>query len=106
MWLEPLFIIGGTIIVMQITFDPAKNLRNIAERGLSFELAGEFNFDTAVIWIDGRKVYPEVRISALGLVAGRVHSLVFSETTQGIRVISFRKANKREAKRYEQDTQL
>ena len=89
---------------MKITFDPAKNLRNIAERGLSFELTGEFDFNTAFIWIDGRKVYPEVRFSALGLVAGRLHALVFSETATGIRVISFRKANKREVKLYEQET--
>jgi uncharacterized protein len=89
---------------VQIEFDPAKNLRNIAQRGLSFELAGEFDFDTAIIWMDTRKVYPEVRVSALGLLAGRVHALVFSETTQGIRVISFRKANKREVKRYEEET--
>lgn len=90
---------------MHITFDPAKNLRNIADRGLSFELTDEFDFDTTVIWIDARKVYPEARISALGLVAGRLHALVFSETAKGIRVISFRKANKREVKRYEQETQ-
>lgn len=89
---------------MQIEFDPVKNLRNIAERGLSFELAGEFDFDTAIIWMDARKVYPEVRVSALGLLADRVHALVFSETTKGIRVISFRKANKREVKRYEEET--
>ena len=90
---------------MHITFDPAKNLRSIADWRLSFELTDEFDFDTAVIWIDARKVYPEVRISALGLVAGRLHALVFSETAKGIRVISFRKANKREVKRYEQETQ-
>ena len=89
---------------MQIDFDPAKNLHNIAERGLSFELTGEFDFDTAVIWMDARKVYPEVRVSVLGLLAGRVHALVFSETTKGILVISFRKANKREVKRYEEET--
>jgi uncharacterized protein len=89
---------------VKIEFDPAKNLRNIAERGLSFELAGEFDFDTAIVWIDARKVYPEVRLSALGLLVGRVHALVFSETTKGIRVISLRKANKREVKRYEEET--
>lgn len=42
---------------------------------------------------------------ALGLLDGRVHSLVFAETSTGIRVISFRKANPREVKRYEQETQ-
>ncbi len=89
---------------MQITFDPVKNARNVAERGLSFELVNQFDFDTAVIWIDARNEYPEVRISALGVLAGRVYALVFTETSNGIRVISFRKANKREVKRYEQET--
>ena len=90
---------------MEITYDPAKNASNIELRGLSFERAADFDFQTAVIWIDARKTYPEVRISALGLLAGRVHALVFAETTNGIRVISFRKANKREVNRYEQETQ-
>lgn len=90
---------------MEITFDPAKNAANIALRGLSFEQVADFDFQTAIIWIDARKTYHEVRISALGLLADRVHALVFTETTNGIRVISFRKANKREVKRYEQETQ-
>ena len=90
---------------MHIEFDPAKSARNLRERGLSFEHAAEFDFETAVIWIDHRKPYPEVRFSALGWLTGRVHSLVFAETAGGIRVISLRKANKREVKRYEQKTQ-
>ncbi len=89
---------------MQITCDPAKNMRNIEERGLSFDLAADFCFETAVFWIDDREKYSEVRVSSLGLLDGRVYSLVFTETGDGIRVISFRKANKREAKRYEQET--
>lgn len=90
---------------MLVEFDASKNERNIRERGLSFERAAEFDFATAVIWIDARQAYPEIRFSALGLLAGRVHSLIFSETADGIRVISFRKANEREVKRYEQKTQ-
>ncbi|MFZ4537544.1 BrnT family toxin [Propionivibrio sp.] len=82
-----------------------KSASNIELRGLSFEKAAGFDFQSAVIWIDARKAYPEVRISALGLLAGRVHSLVFTETASGIRVISFRKANKREVIRHEQETQ-
>ena len=38
---------------------------------------------------------------ALGKLYGRVHMLVFSETPRGIRIISFRKANRREVKLYE-----
>ncbi|OXE37117.1 MAG: hypothetical protein CGW95_03505 [Phenylobacterium zucineum] len=38
---------------------------------------------------------------ALGKLDARVHLLVFCEAPEGIRVISFRKANAREVKRYE-----
>lgn len=90
---------------MHLDFDLAKNEANIRNRGLSFELVEGFDFETAIIWQDIRKAYPEVRFSALGLLDGRVHSLVFTEAKKAIRIISFRKANKREVKRYAQETQ-
>jgi uncharacterized DUF497 family protein len=90
---------------MDIEFDPAKNAANLRDRGLPFELAADFDFETALIWQDTRKAYPEARFAALGLLSGRVYSLVFAETPTGIRVISFRKANKREVTRYERATQ-
>ena len=52
--------------------------------------------------VDERKEYPEIRFVAVGLLGDRVHILCFSETPDGIRVISFRKANSREVKRYVQ----
>jgi uncharacterized DUF497 family protein len=81
---------------MEIEFDAAKNLCNIAERGLSFEHATEFNFEDAKLWQDIRRDYTEVGVVALGYLDSRLHVLVFSETESGIRVISFRKANSRE----------
>lgn len=93
-----------TINPFELSFDPEKNERNIIERGLSFVQVAAFDFGSALYWVDTRKRYPERRIVALGLLEGRVHSLVFVETSNGIRVISFRKANPREVKRYEQET--
>jgi uncharacterized DUF497 family protein len=87
---------------MLIQFDEAKNARNVTERGLSFEQASEFDFNTALVATDDRKVYPEVRYVALGLLGERVHVLCFTSIEGGIRVISFRKANSREIKTYEQ----
>lgn len=72
---------------VEISYDPAKNQRNIADRGLSFERAADFDFETALFWVDTRKDYPETRIAALGLLDGRLHSLIFTETEHGIRVI-------------------
>ena len=85
---------------MEIPFDPTKNERNIRERGLSFERAAEFDFDGAVYSIDARRDYGERRIIAFGYLDRRLHSLCFVDTETGIRVISFRRANWREARQY------
>ena len=90
---------------MHIEFDTHKNDTNILDRGLSFERVVNVEFDTAVFKQDTRRDYGEIRIRALGYLDGRLHALVFTETAQGIRVISFRKANKREVLAYEQETQ-
>lgn len=90
---------------MEISFDPVKNARNVKERGLSFERAAEFEFESALFEADTRRDYGEARIRAFGYLDGRLHVLVFVETTGGIRVISLRKTNRREVKRYEQATQ-
>lgn len=86
---------------MNISYDPAKNTRNIAERGLSFERVAEFDFDGASFLIDDRREYHEVRQIAIGYLDGRLHHLCFVETATGIRVISFRKANAREARKHD-----
>jgi uncharacterized DUF497 family protein len=88
---------------VNIEFDPQKSERNVRERGLSFDRARDFEFETAVFLIDDRKEYSEVRTRAFGMLDGRLHALVFVETRSGIRVISLRKANAREIRRYEQE---
>lgn len=90
---------------MQIEFEPHKNDTNIRDRGLSFERATNFDFETAVFKQDTRRDYGEIRLRALGYLDGRLHALVFTEATTGIRVISFRKANKREVLMYEQENE-
>jgi uncharacterized DUF497 family protein len=85
-----------------ITFDSNKNLRNIAIRGLSFDRAADFDFASAITQIDDRNDYGEIRFTSLGYLDGRLHVLCFLYADESsIRVISFRKANQREVKRYE-----
>lgn len=95
---------ASTIKSMDIEFNPAKSAANEALRGLPFDLVAEFDFDGALFAVDNRKDYGEVRIQARGMLRGRLHVLVFTETPNGIRVISLRKANQREVRRYEQET--
>ena len=84
----------------RISYDPAKNQRNIRGRGLSFESAAEFDFEDALYAVDKRRDYGETRYIAVGMLGVRLHVLCFAETPEGIRVISFRKANAREVNRY------
>lgn len=89
---------------MKIEFDPAKSAKNHSERDLPFDAAADFDFASAILWEDARFDYPETRIIALGFIAARLHVLCFTAIPGGIRVISLRKANKREVTRYEQET--
>ncbi len=85
---------------MRIFYDPAKNEENIRSRGLSFDSAADFDFEGALYAVDERHDYGETRYIAIGMLGVRLHVLCFAETADGIRVISFRKANAREVKRY------
>jgi uncharacterized DUF497 family protein len=85
---------------VDLSYDPAKNQRNIRERGLDFDRAVEFDFTTAEI--DPVFRNDELRYLAKGLLGGRLHVLCFKVVDDGIRVISFRKANKREVRQYEE----
>ena len=85
---------------MRISYDPAKNERNIRNRSLPFESAAEFDFESALYVVDERHDYGETRYIAVGMLGVRLHVLCFAETAEGIRAVSFRKANAREVKRY------
>ena len=84
----------------RIGFDPAKNATNIASRGLSFELVEQMEWTTALMVEDTRKAYGERRFQVLGFIGERLHALVFTPREGKVHVISLRKANSREVKRY------
>lgn len=88
---------------MNIEFDEAKSERNARERGLPFELAERFDFDTALIRPDIRRDYGESRYQAFGLIDNRLYFLAFSLRGDAVRIISLRKANAREVRFYEQE---
>ena len=86
---------------MKFEFDPAKSRKNTTGRGLPFELAEVFEWETAITNEDTRRQYPERRFTAIGFISERLYVLVYAHSKDTIRIISFRKANKREIKRYE-----
>jgi uncharacterized protein len=79
-----------------IEFDPAKSRKNADERGMPFEMAEEFEFETAIVRQDRRSPYPEPRFQAIGLIRATVSFLVFTPKPDGFRVISLRRAKRKE----------
>jgi uncharacterized DUF497 family protein len=87
---------------MIIDYDPKKSSKNSIERNLSFDCLSDFEWETAAYSEDQRKDYSERRIVGVGYIKERLHVVCFTPIKGGVRVISFRKANKREVKRYEE----
>ncbi|MDE2112397.1 MAG: BrnT family toxin [Alphaproteobacteria bacterium] len=85
---------------MQIEFDPAKSARNLRERGLPFAAAARLFDGPRLEWEDRRKDYGEIRFGTLGEIEGRVFFAAFARREEAVRIISFRKANARETRRY------
>ena len=89
---------------MKIDFDPVKSAKNAKERGLPFDLAAELEWRKAVISIDDRFMYGEERRVAFAPMRGRLYAVCYVERGKVRRIISFRKANKREERFYAEAT--
>ena len=50
---------------MRIEFDPAKDAANLAKHGISLALAAELDWEAALVWVDDRFEYDELRLIAL-----------------------------------------
>lgn len=85
---------------MKIIFDPKKNADNIHKRQLSFNEISELEWSSAVILEDVRKDYGERRFRVFGYIEERLYAVVFTPCGDAVHVISFRKADSREVKRY------
>ncbi len=87
---------------MEFEWDENKRRINLREHGLDFADAYlAFTEDTFVI-TDDREDYGEDRYILLGLMRERIVVIAFTVRGDVIRVISMRKANKREQKSYVQ----
>ena len=87
---------------MNYEFDPSKNDSNYEKHGVWLEDAYDFKWDTCVISEDTRKNYQEERFEAIGYIDSRLHVMIYCRRGNAIRVISLRKANKREVTLYAQ----
>jgi uncharacterized protein len=86
---------------MRYEWDEGKRAANLARHGVDFMAAEDFEWDTVVETIDDRFDYGEERWLALGMIGERLHVLVYTYRAAAIRIISLRKANRREREFYE-----
>jgi len=85
---------------VKFTFDPIKDAKNTVKHGVPLVDAVGFEWAGAVIWPDQRRDYGEHRQAGLGYIGDRLFHVVFVDRGQERRIISLRKANQREVKRY------
>jgi uncharacterized DUF497 family protein len=89
----------------RITYDPAKDASNQVKHDVPLALANELEWDTLLCKPDTRRDYGEPRQIGYAIAGDRLYCVVFVDRTGGAhaerRIISLRKANSREVKRYE-----
>jgi uncharacterized DUF497 family protein len=93
---------SGVRPVVNFEWDQRKSEACLRERGFDFTYAAHAFADPwRRIRPDHRYTYGEDRFQLLGSIDGRVFALVFTRRGDAFRIISARRANQREVKRYE-----
>ena len=85
---------------MKYVFDPDKDAGNRAKHGVSLRLSEVLFAEPHILVTDDRFDYGEARTLAFGRIGGRLFVCVFADRDAERRVISLRKANSREVRRY------
>jgi len=88
---------------VRIEFDPAKDAQNQVRHGLSLALARELRWDAALVWVDARFDYFELRLIALAPKTDTLYYVAFVDRGEVQRIISLRRATRREVKHYVQN---
>jgi uncharacterized protein len=86
--------------------DPRKDAANRRKHGISLSAAADFDWDTLAEYGRRRDQYGRDRITAVGILHGRLWTLVFSYMgSEGVQPISLRHPSKHERKWYNDDAE-
>lgn len=81
---------------MEYEWDGQKSEKNRRERGFGFDVAALI-FDGPVIeWCDIREPWGEARVVAIGAVEGRPLAVIYTDRGNVRRIVSARRARKKE----------
>lgn len=89
-------------LIKEIEFDQEKRHQTLEVRGLDFARANEIFTDAVADIEDMRHAYGEQRYKTYGFLDGRLTVVVWTARGMKRRIISMRKANEREIKKYTQ----
>jgi uncharacterized protein len=81
---------------VEFEWDPIKSAATEQSRGISFSRAAEIFAGRMVEWIDDRHAYGEARLRAVGISTGELLHVVYTRRGAVIRIISARRANRKE----------
>ena len=82
------------------TWDDTKRQANLARHGVDFADIEQFQWDSAITELDDRYDYGEAREIGLGLIGDRVYYVAYTRSGEAARIISLRKANGREVRKW------
>jgi len=81
---------------MEIEFDLSKDALNINKHNVSLADASKLEWEYLLAKQDDRNNYGEVRMIGFAPIGSRVYCVVYTDRDNTRRIISLRKANKRE----------
>jgi uncharacterized protein len=83
---------------VEFEWDEAKHAKTLRERGIGFDDGARILEGPVLIWQDTRRDYGEDRFRAVGESEGDILHVVFTWRSDRVRIISVRRANRRETK--------
>jgi uncharacterized DUF497 family protein len=87
---------------MEFEWDEAKRTDNLSKHGLDFADVERFDWGAAAIGRDLRLEYGEERFTAYRMMDGRLLVIVFTHRLNATRIVSLRRANRKERRIYGQ----
>jgi len=89
---------------MRYEWDEKKRASNLLTHGIDFAIVRNFDWNAALIIRDTRRNYREPRFLSYAPIADRLYAMVWTPRGDVRRIISLRKANRREVLKYERET--
>jgi uncharacterized DUF497 family protein len=86
--------------VLEISYDAEKRAWTLEQRGVDFEDSVHVFAGTTITIEDDRKDYGETRYQTFGLLHGRLVAVVWTPREEARHIISMRKANDRERRKF------